>query len=97
MQWVLKFLRKRLQQEQDIADFHGSIAASGRKYAESARMARERIPQLQLAIRILTVNGLVVPPADQVKRCRSEKGNVVRRRTPKDRSSSQQSGQLSIF
>ena len=54
MQWVIKFLRKRLAQEQDIAAFHGSIAGAGRKYAESARMARERIPQLQRAVELLS-------------------------------------------
>lgn len=53
MNWVIKFLRKRLSQEQDIAAFHGSIAGAGRKYQESARMASERIPQLKEAIWIL--------------------------------------------
>lgn len=52
MQWVIKFLKRRLSQEQDIAAFHGSMA-SVRQYAESARMARQRIPQLQDAIHIL--------------------------------------------
>jgi len=56
MQWVIKFLTTRLKQEQDIADFHGSIASEGRKYAESARMARERIPQLKQALEILKSN-----------------------------------------
>lgn len=55
MQWVIKFLRKRLAQEQDIAEFHGSMA-SVRRYAESARMARERIPQLKDAIWLLETN-----------------------------------------
>ena len=53
MQWVIKFLRKRLAQEQDIAAFHGRIAGAERKYAESARMAGERIPQLKDAIWLL--------------------------------------------
>lgn len=52
MNWVLKFLRRRLNQEQTIAEFHGSMAGE-RRYAESARMARQRIPQLQDAIHIL--------------------------------------------
>lgn len=87
MQWVIKFLKKRLNQEQEIAAFHGSIAGAGRKYAESARMARERIPQLTDAIEILTRSDPF--SKDPRMLSRSEKGRQLKRMVPEDRPSRQ--------
>lgn len=55
MKYVLHVLKKKLQAERHCADVHSKLAHE-RRYAESARMAKERIPQLEKAIEILSSN-----------------------------------------
>src|SRR5689334_613932 len=52
MQWVLKILNQRLVEERKWLRLEG-LGAHDVKYKHSARMARERIPQLEAAIKIL--------------------------------------------
>ena len=53
MKFVLHILKKKLQAEKHCVLVHSKLAMD-RRFAESARMAKERIPQLEKAIEILS-------------------------------------------
>ncbi len=53
MKYVLHVLKKKLQAEQHCALVHGKLMAD-KRFAASARMAQDRIPQLERAIEILS-------------------------------------------
>ncbi len=53
MKYVLHILKKKLQSEKHCALVHSKLAHD-KRFAASARMAQERIPQLEKAIEILS-------------------------------------------
>ncbi len=53
MKFVLHILKKKLQSEKHCSLVHSKLTHD-RRFAESARMAKERIPQLEKAIEILS-------------------------------------------
>lgn len=52
MQWILKFLNKQLTEERKWLRL-GGLGSMDVKYKHSARMARERVPQLERAIALI--------------------------------------------
>jgi len=52
VQWVLKILNKKLAEERKWLQTE-NLGAMDPKYRHGARMARERIPQLEQAIEVL--------------------------------------------
>jgi hypothetical protein len=62
LDYVIRLLHKRLRAEQAFLQLHSRYALHHRKYAESARMAAARIPQLQQAIHILQKHHVDNPP-----------------------------------
>lgn len=55
MKFVLHILKKKLQSEKHCAEVHSKLTMD-KRFCESARMAKERIPQLEKAIEILSSN-----------------------------------------
>lgn len=59
MKFVLHVLKKRLQSEKHCLQVHGKLLHD-KRFAASARMAAERIPQLEKAIEILSQTNVIV-------------------------------------
>lgn len=53
MKYVIHVLKKKLQSEKHCAQVHSKLAAD-KRFAISAKLAQERIPQLEKAIEILS-------------------------------------------
>lgn len=73
LKFVLHILNKHLTNERAWLRKEG-YAAIDRKYAEGARMAKERIPQLEQAIKII-LRSTVDSPQTTVKRTTTVKQN----------------------